>query len=373
MNKNTFYIALAASCAFSGEALAATNASSTAALAALPTVDESWVISNSWTSIDSGKPVHTAIWDVPVTVASDPCGDNWAGIYCDAEDDDITHIEIPNAKMNGTLASVFSALAPIKAQLISINVSSTEAADKNVLIGSIPTDGTAIGYTALGYLGLNSIGASGDIPDLSSNSALLLANFYENEFTTYSGPVGGTFMHTLGLRDNPGMSGNLTVTLANSLALTTLSNQGTALLGGLNGAENVTAAAGVTADSLTITWSAPSEGVVPNSYLVDLSDDEGATWEDLPPVTGGSNTAAAAGLADGTYLARVTPKTNAGLIGSVQSVSDPVTLSSNGSGGTDGGTSGSTDTGAGSTDSSGGGAVFWLLALPLMGFARRMR
>ncbi len=370
MNKNIFLAALVASCAYSGSALSATNASSTTALAALPTVDTSWVVSVGWASIDSTKTPNTGAWDATITGASDPCGDNWAGIYCDGND--ITHIEIPNAKMSGTLAEVFTALAPIKSQLISINVSSTEEADRNILSGPIPVDGSAINYPLLRYLGLNYIGASGDIPDLTSNSALVVANFYGNSFTSYTGPVGGTDLSFLGLHENDGMSGDLTASLANSPSLFSMSSYGTSLVGGLNGVENIALAAGVGDGTLNVSWSAPSAGVVPDAYEVDLSSDEGESWISLPDVTAPNNTAAADSLTDGTYIARITPKTNAGLVGSVQGISEEFTLGASGTGstgGTSGGTGG-TSTGSGSS-SGGGGAALWILALPLLGRFRR--
>lgn len=368
MNKSSLYIALAASCALPGSAFALTNTPSIDALIALPTVDVSWVVDEQWTSIDSAQQgiFHTRVWDSPFIPSSDPCGDNWAGIYCDAEDDDITHIEIPNAKITGqTLASVFAALAPIKAQLISINLSSTEFDDRNVLTGPIPADGTAVGYTNLRYLGLNFIGADGVIPDMSANSALRVANFYDNGFIELAGGIGGTDLQYLGLHGNDGMTGDLSGITAVALGLQTMSSGGTALLGGLNGVENVTAELGVAAGSLIISWSAPLEGLSPSSYTVELSSDEGETWSPpLPTVTAPDNTADATGLDEGTYIARVTPKANAELIGSELVESNEVIISSGGSGGTD-------TTGGGSTGSSGGGVAFWLLALPLLGFARR--
>ena len=371
MNKSSFYIALATSCALPGSAFALTNTSSVDALIALPAVDVSWVVDEQWTSIDSAQQgiFHTRVWDSPVLPTSDPCGDNWAGIYCDAEDDDITHVEIPNAKMAGqTLASVFAALAPIKTQLISINLSSTEFDDRNVLTGPIPADGTAVGYTSLRYLGLNFIGADGVIPNMSTNSALRVANFYDNNFTQLTGPIGGFDLQYLGLHGNDGMTGDLSGITAVALGLRTLSSGDTALLGGLNGVENVTAELGVAADSLMVSWRAPTEGLNPSAYSVELSSDGGETWSPpLPAVTAPDTTADATGLADGTYVARVTPKANAELIGSELVESNAVVISSSGSGGS----GGTETTGGGSTGSSGGGAAFWLLALPLLGFARR--
>lgn len=366
MNKSSLCIALAAACALPGSAFALTNTPSIDALIALPAVDVSWVVDQQWTSIDSAQQgiLHDTEWDSPVTSLSDPCGGNWAGIYCDAEDDDITHIEIPNAKMNGTLASVFAALAPIKAQLISINLSSTEFDDRNVLTGPIPADGTAIGYTNLRYLGLNFVGADGVIPDMSTNSALRVANFYDNDFTQLAGSIGGTDLQYLGLHGNDGMTGDLSGITAVALGLRTMSSGGTELSGGLNGVENVTAELGVAAGSLIVSWRAPSEGLDPSSYSVEISNDGGETWgEPLPAVTAPDTTADATGLGNGTYIARVTPKANAELIGSELVESNEVVISS-----------GSTDTtGGGSTSSSGGGAALWLLALPLLGFARRSR
>lgn len=368
MNKSFLYMALVASCASSGSALALTNTSSVDALIALPAVDTSWILGPpGWASIDSSKTANSGAWDATVTAASDPCGQSWVGIYCDGNND-ITHIEIPNAQMRGTLAQVFAALAPIKTQLVSINLSSTEFDDRNVLTGPIPADGTAFGYTALRYLGLNYIGADGVIPDMSSNSALRVANFYDNEFTQLTGPVGGTDLQYLGLHGNDGMTGDLAAVTGVALGLRTLSSGGTALMGGLNGVENVIAELGVAAGSLTVSWSAPSEGLNPSFYSVELSSDGGETWSPaLPRVTAPDNTADATGLDNGTYIARVTSGANAELIGSELVESNAVVISTDGSGGT--GTTGGT--GAGTSGSSGGGAAFWLLALPLLGFARR--
>lgn len=341
-----------------GVSNAATNADSVSALMGLPDVNPSWVISNEWKSLDTRFPgaAHTALWDFPITLASDPCGEQWAGIYCDGAD--ITHIEVPNAQMNGTLASVFSALEPIKAQLVSLNLSSTQEGDQNTLTGGIPTDSSALGYVVLQHLALNNIGASGEIPDLSSFVDLESANFYDNDFTTYTGPVGGGNLHTLGLKNNPNLSGDLGSSLANSLNLRNLSSDGTLLTGGLNPVENVSATVGIATDSIEVTWSPPTDGLAPNGYLVSYSSNRGTTWEDLPEVSFG-NTAYINDLADGSYRVRVVSKLNTGLVCTVPVFSSFVTIDTAESGGTN------------TTVSSGGGVAFWLLLV--LGAARYRR
>ena len=367
----------------SGLANAATNAASLTALTELDTaftIDTSWIVANGWGSLDSTKTIHTGAWDNPVTGSSDPCGNTWVGIYCDG-DDKITHIEIPNAKMAGSLAAVLTALDGISADLVSLNLSSTSAADANALTGAIPEDGGGgdlVDFTALRYLALNDTGLSGDIPDLTALTQAQFVNFADNGFTTYTGPVGGTALHTLGLNGNTGMSGDLAATISNATILRNLSSDGTDLTGGLNPVENASASNGTAADSMTVTWAVPSEGVSPTAYGVQISNDDGVSWsgDGVSGLSGIGDVTTLditiPNLADGSYLARITPKSGS-LVGTFPRIAANVVVIDSSSTGTGGGTNtGGTNTGS-SGSSSGGGAVFWLMALPLLGFFRRRR
>lgn len=377
-----FFTSLLLSSSVSGVAnAAAITATSATALSDLRAasstdVDTSWIRSGTgWAGIDSNVDAKGIAWDVAGSL--DPCDDNWAGIVCDASGN-ISHLEIPNSNMTGTLEGVFAALAPIKANLVSINLSGTVDGEESALSGSIPGTSDGTGYTALKYLALNNVGATGTIPDLSSYTALTLANLYDNDFTTYTGPVGDAGLTSLRLYGNANLSGDLAATFTQAPNLGVLRSEGTQLTGGLEVVTDVTLGAGVTAKTMVISWTPAANGASVASHTIEYTSDGGSTWTATDVVVATGNSFTTGVLANGTYGSKVTPKTSSGTIGtpSYTTVSlvidDSGTTSGTGSG-TENESGGGTTTSGGTTESSGGGAVFWILALPLLGFARRPR
>lgn len=343
--------------------------------------------------------------------------DTWAGVLC--VNGDITHLEIPFSEMSGDMPQLMAALSPIKSTLLSLN-----------LVGNKNLRGTATGLEELQSLEglfLDNSGLSGELPDLSGMSNLRYAGLNDNpDLTGIAGGIGGSSLEVLNLNNNVNLYADLTSILETSknslkrlnIANSSVSGQipdysantnlqflviaGSGVGGELNlpnsgqiAAENVdTAGTGVTAgsgtDGLTITpsiaavtnvsaaadganamlvsWDAVSDA---EGYIVAYSNDDGANWQSEMLSDGTTNMTNVSSLAAGTYLVSVTAylTNDAGV--TVESTptlaANPVVISDAVIDG------GGDDADTGTRSSGGGGAAFWLILLPMLGFARRLK
>ncbi len=427
LNIKISIVATAVALTLTGAAQAATNASSMQALQSVMSVDipnEFWVNDNLWDGVEDyvadinvdGN--RTSFTGNPWVAGDEALAcDTWAGVLC--VNGDITHLEIPFSEMSGDMPQLMAALSPIKSTLLSLN-----------LVGNKNLRGTATGLEELQSLEglfLDNSGLSGELPDLSGMSNLRYAGLNDNpDLTGIAGGIGGSSLEVLNLNNNVNLYADLTSILETSknslkrlnIANSSVSGQipdysantnlqflviaGSGVGGELNlpnsgqiAAENVdTAGTGVTAgsgtDGLTITpsiaavtnvsaaadganamlvsWDAVSDA---EGYIVAYSNDDGANWQSEMLSDGTTNMTNVSSLAAGTYLVSVTAylTNDAGV--TVESTptlaANPVVISDAVIDG------GGDDADTGTRSSGGGGAAFWLILLPMLGFARRLK